>query len=122
MQDSPLGQYTPWAPNWLVALVMVVAAFAIAVIVQALIQNLILQLWVSRHPLVSTLIRRTRGVTRYGLILFMVSIVIPLLPLDRAATDLANKVFIAALILLIGWIVLLVANLTADHYVGRFQI
>ena len=52
----------------------------------------------------------------------MVSIVIPLLPLDRAATELANKVFIAALILLIGWIVLLVANLTADHYVGRFQI
>jgi small-conductance mechanosensitive channel len=122
MQNSPLGQYIPWAPNWLVALVMVVAAFAIAVIVHALLQNLTLRLWVSRHPLVSTLIRRTRGVTRYGLILFMLSIVIPLLPLDRAATDLANKVFIAALILLIGWIVLLVANLTADHYVGRFQI
>ena len=38
------------------------------------------------------------------------------------ATDIANKVFIAALILLIGWIVLLAANLSADHYVGRFQI
>ena len=38
------------------------------------------------------------------------------------ATDLANKVFIAALILLIGWIVLLAANLSADHYIGRFQI
>ncbi len=122
MQDSPLGQYLPWAPNWLVALVMVVAAVAIAVIIHALIQNLILRLLMSRHPLVSTLTRRTRGVTRYGLILFMLSIVIPLLPLDPTATDLANKVFIAALILLIGWIVLFVANLTADHYVGRFQI
>jgi small-conductance mechanosensitive channel len=70
---------------------------------------------------VNTLIRRTRGVTRYGLILFVLSIVIPILPLDRAATDIANKVFIAALILLIGWIVLLAANLSADHYVGRFQ-
>ena len=30
--------------------------------------------------------------------------------------------FIAGLILLIGWIVLLAANLSADHYVGRFQI
>ena len=122
MQDSPLGQYFIWAPNWLVALVMVVAVLAAALIIHALIQNLILRLWVSRHPLVSMLIRRTRGVTRYGIILFMLSVVIPLLPLDRAATDLANKVFIAALILLIGWIVLLVANLTADHYIGRFQI
>jgi small-conductance mechanosensitive channel len=122
MQGSTLGQYFLWAPNWMVALVMVVAAFATAVIVHVLIQNLITRLWVSRHPIVSTLIRRTRGVTRYGLILFVLSIVIPLLPLDRAATLIANKIFIAALILLIGWIVLLAANLSADHYIGRFQI
>jgi len=122
MQDSTLEQYLSWAPDWLVALIMVVAALAIAVIIHALFQKLVLRLWVSRHPVVSTLIRRTRGVTRYGLILFMVSIVIPLLPLDRGATALANKVFIAALILLIGWVVLLAANLTADHYIGRFQI
>jgi len=122
MQDSTLEQYLSWAPDWLVALVVVVAALAVAVIIHALFQKLILRLWVSRHPVVSTLIRRTRGVTRYGLILFVVSIVIPLLPLDRGATDLANKVFIAALILLIGWIVLLAANLSADHYIGRFQI
>ena len=122
MQDSSLEQYFSWAPNWLAALVMVVAALAVAVIIHALIQKLILRLWVSRHPVVSTLIRRTRGVTRYGLILFLLSIVIPLLPLDRVATDFANKVFIAALILLIGWIVLLAANLSADHYIGRFQI
>ena len=101
---------------------MVVAALAIAVIIHALVQKVISRLWVSRHPVVRTLIRRTRGVTRYGLILFVLSIVIPLLPLDRVATDLANKVFIAALILLIGWIVLLAANLSADHYIGRFQI
>jgi small-conductance mechanosensitive channel len=122
MQSTPLGQYLVWAPNWLVALVMVLAAFATAVIVHALIQKLILRLWVARHPVVSTLIRRTRGVTRYALILFLLSIVIPLLPLDRATTLVANKIFIAALILLIGWVVLLAANLSADHYIGRFQI
>lgn len=122
MQGSSFGEYLFWAPNWLVALVMVVVAVAAAIIVHALIQNLIFRLWVSRHPVVSALLRRTRGVSRYGLMLFALSIVIPLLPLDRTATDFANKVFIAALILLIGWIVLLAANLSADHYVGRFQI
>jgi small-conductance mechanosensitive channel len=122
MQGNPLAQYFLWAPNWLVALVMVVVAFAMAVTVHALIQNLILRLWIARHPVVHALIRRTRGVTRYALILFLLSLVIPLLPLDPVATTLANKVFIAALILLIGWVVLLAANLSADHYVGRFQI
>ena len=122
MQTTPVGRYFVWAPDWLVALVVVVTAITVAVVVHALLYNLIVRLAWSRHPVVSTLIRRTRGVTRYGLILFVLSIIIPILPLDRAATDVANKVFIAGLILLIGWIVLLAANLSADHYVGRFQI
>jgi small-conductance mechanosensitive channel len=121
MQTPPVGRYFVWAPDWLVALVLVVAAVAAAMVVHGLLYNLIVRLSWSRHPVVNTLIRRTRGVTRYGLILFVLSIVIPILPLDRAATDIANKVFIAGLILLIGWIVLLAANLSADHYVGRFQ-
>jgi len=122
MQTTPVGRYFDWAPDWLVALVLIVAAVAAAVVVHALLYNLIVRPAWSRHPVMSTLIRRTRGVTRYGLILFVLSIIIPILPLDRATTDIANKVFIAGLILLIGWIVLLAANLSADHYVGRFQI
>lgn len=111
-----------WAPDWLVALVLVVLAIAVALTIHAVLDKVVLRLSGTRHPIIATLIRRTRGVTRYGLILFVVSVVMPILPLDRAATDLANKVFIAALILLIGWVVLLSANLSADHYVGRFQI
>ena len=122
MQTTAAGRYFLWAPDWLVALVIVVAAVGVALVVHALLYSLIVKLSWSHHPLVSTLVRRTRGVTRYALILFVLSIVIPLLPLDRAATDIANKVFISGLILLIGWVVLLAANMSADHYVGRFQI
>ncbi len=122
MQAIPVGEYFVWAPSWLVALVLIVAAISVALIVHAIVHKLIVRFWGGRHAVVTTLIHRTRGVTRYGLILFMLSVVMPLLPLDPVATDLANKVFIAALILLIGWVVLLAANLSADHYVGRFQL
>lgn len=122
MQAIPVGQYFVWAPNWLVALVLIAAAFSVALIVHAVAYRLIVRLAGSRRPLVSMLIGRMRGVTRYGLILFMISVVIPLLPLEPVTADLANKVFIAALILLIGWVVLLSANISADHYVGRFQL
>ena len=122
MQATPVGRYFVWAPDWLVALVLIAAAIVAAVVIHDLLYRLIVRLSGSRHPVLGTLIRRTSGVTRYGLILFILSLVIPILPLDRAATDIANKVFIAALILLIGWVVLLAANLSADHYIGRFRI
>jgi small-conductance mechanosensitive channel len=122
MQESAVGRYLAWAPDWLVALVLVVATIAVALIVHAILNKLIMRLSGRRHPVIGTLIRRTRGVTRYALILFFLSVVMPVLPLDPVATDLANKVFIAALILLIGWVVLLSANLSADYYVGQFQI
>jgi small-conductance mechanosensitive channel len=46
----------------------------------------------------------------------------PLLPLDAVTTATANRAFIAAVVLLLGWIVLVAANAGADHYVGRFRI
>lgn len=122
MPTIDVEQYFDWAPNWLVALVLIVAALSAALIIHAVAYRLIVRLSVPHRTLVGTLIRRTSGVTRYGLVLFMLSAVMPLLPFDPDAGDFANKVFIAALILLIGWIVLLSANLSADHYVGRFQL
>src|SRR5262245_18426957 len=109
MQVSRVGRYFTWAPDWLVALVLVRATIAVALVLHAILDRVILKLSGARHPVLGTLIRRTRGVTRYGLILYLLSVIIPILPLDRAATDLANKVFVAALILLIGWVVLLSA-------------
>jgi len=35
MQTIPVGQYFVWAPNWLVALVLIVAAISAALIVHA---------------------------------------------------------------------------------------
>ena len=122
MPTIQVEQYFDWAPNWLVALVLIVAAIAVALIIHAVLHRVISRPSAARKILASTLIRRMQGVTRYGLILFMLSVVMPLLPLDRASTDLANKVFIALLILLIGWVVLLSANISADHYVSRFQL
>jgi small-conductance mechanosensitive channel len=122
MQEGPIGRNFSWAPDWLVALGLLAAAIAAALIIHAVLDKVIVRLSGTHHPVLAALIHRTRGVTRYGLILFLLSVVIPVLPLDPATTDAANKVFIAALILLIGWVVLLSSNLSADYYIGRFQI
>lgn len=111
-----------WLPDWAVALVLVSIAIVAALAAHALFARLTVAIWASRHPVLESLARRTRGVTRYAAILLALSLVMPLLPLDPIATATANRVFIAAVVLLIGWIVLVAANAGADYYVGQFQI
>jgi small-conductance mechanosensitive channel len=116
--DQPLFS---WLPDWLLSLALVVIAIGVALLVHALVQRLVLALWASRRPMLAALVRRTRGVTRYAAMLFALSIIMPLLPLDPVATDMANRVFVAGFVLLIGWVVLLGANASADYYVARFR-
>lgn len=114
--------YFAWAPNWLVALILIAAAVAVALIVHAVLLRLIARFWSSRHVVANSLFQRTRGVGRYALILLALSTVMPAVPLNPEATAAAHSVFIAAMVLLIGWVVLLAANMTADYYLGRFQL
>jgi small-conductance mechanosensitive channel len=65
---------------------------------------------------------RVRGLARYALILMALGVVMPAVPLNPVATDVAHKVFIAAMILLIGWVALVAAHMSADHYMGQFQL
>lgn len=116
------GPLFAWLPDWLLALALVGVAVAVAVVLHALVQRSAIALWAPRHPLLNSFVHRTKGATRYSAVLFALSIVMPLLPLDPAAADTANRIFVAALILLIGWVVLLAANASADHYIGQFQI
>ena len=71
--QTPVERYFVWAPDWLVALALVVTAVAVAVIVHALLYNLIVRSGVVASPGREHALRRTRGVTRYGLILFVLS-------------------------------------------------
>ena len=113
--------YFAWAPNWLAAITLIGAAIAIALILHAVLLHLVARFWSSRHVVANSLFQRTRGVARYGLILLALSAVMPAVPLNPEATHTAHSVFIAAIVLLIGWVVLLAANMTADYYLGHFQ-
>ena len=115
-------RFIAWLPDWALALVLVSIAIIAALAAHAVFERLAVAFWASRHPVLGSLARRTRGVTRYAVVLFGLSLVMPLLPLDPLTTATANRVFIAAVVLLIGWIVLVAANAAADYYVGRFKI
>ena len=116
------GHYFSWAPNWLVAVILVAAAVAGALIVHSILYRVIARLAAAPHVVVSSFALRVRGLARYALILMALGVVMPAVPLNPMATDVAHKVFIAAMILLVGWVVLLAAHMSADHYMGQFQL
>ena len=115
------GHYFSWAPNWLVALILVASAVAGALIVHSILFRLVARFATARTLIANSFALRVRGLARYALILMALSIVMPTVPLNPVATDVAHKVFIAAMILLIGWVALLAAHMAADHYMGQFQ-
>jgi small-conductance mechanosensitive channel len=115
-------QLYDWLPDWLLILALILVAITAALVLHAAIQRLSRALWASHHPLLNSLLYRTRGITRYAVVLLVLSVVMPFLPLQPEMTDTANRVFIAAFILLVGWIVLLAANASADFYVSRFKV
>ena len=115
-------RFFAWLPDWALALFLVAVAIVAALAAHRLLERLAVAFWASHHPVFGSLLSRTRGVTRYAVVLFALSLVMPLLPLDPVTTATANRVFIAAVVLFIGWIVLVAANASADYYVGRFQI
>jgi small-conductance mechanosensitive channel len=117
-----MSGFFAWLPDWALALFLVLIAIVAALTAHRLFERLVIHLWASRHPVFGALASRTRGVTRYATILFALSLVMPLLPFDPVTTATANRVFIAAVVLLVGWIVLVAANAGADYYVGRFRI
>jgi small-conductance mechanosensitive channel len=117
--DGPL---LVWLPDWALALTLVSLAIAAAFVAHAMSERLVVTLWAPRHAVLGSLVHRTRGLTRYAAVLFALSLVMPLLPLDPVATATANRIFIAGVVLLVGWIVLVATNSAADYYIRRFQI
>jgi small-conductance mechanosensitive channel len=115
------GSYAT-AFDWLVVGVLVVIGVVVALMLHSALFRLAQRLWGQHHPVVDSLLKGARGVTRYALILVALSIAVPLAPLPVVVTDDVHKILLAAFVVLVGWVVLLAANLTMDHYISRYHI
>jgi len=63
-----------------------------------------------------------QGVSRLALVILALSLVLPLLPLDRDATFVVAKILLVATIVLIGWIALIAIDVAAKLYLLRFRL
>jgi small-conductance mechanosensitive channel len=98
------------------------AAMAGALAVFSIIVRLTRRLFKTRHPILFSFLRRTKGVLRFALLLLALSIAARNAPLEADTANALGRMFQVGFIVMIGWLALIGAHMAADVYLMRFRI
>lgn len=109
------------AADWAIVIGLTAIAVIVAVSANRLLFTFLGRITVLRYPVLNSLATQARGLARYALILLVLSIMVNVVPLPADVTESAQNVFVAAIVILIGWVVLLAANLTVEHHLNGFS-
>jgi small-conductance mechanosensitive channel len=110
-----------FAPDWLVALIILAVAATLALWLHSLIMKL-LDHFLGRHSFARPLLTAIRGPSRLAFALLTLSIAIPTAPLDPATSGFAARLLLLAMIALVGWIAISALNTAASLYLLRFRL
>ena len=116
------GVAPEWIPDWLIALAVFLAIVAAGIAVQGLVTRFLKRRPADWHPFLQHTWTRTRGLMRFMLVLFAMSLVLPLLHPAHDVRDDVRRVFLALFMVQLGWIVGVIANLAIDRYVFNLKL
>ncbi|MBR0847479.1 mechanosensitive ion channel family protein [Bradyrhizobium diazoefficiens] len=110
-----------WIPSWVVGLALVAGAMLIALSLYRLAVWLFNRVFGTRLPLLRMFIERTAGPAQLALCLAAVALVLPLAPLDEEFRAPLTRLFVVAVIALIGWISIRLVDMSAARYLRNFR-
>ena len=110
------------APPWMLALAALALAVGIALFAHYIVLRILERLIGARRVFLSLLLTRTAGPTRLAVVIFAVSIVTQLAPVDPAVTQAITHALLIAFIILVGWMAMIAVGIAADIYLRRFTL
>lgn len=119
---AKIAAFLPWIPDWVLAIVSFAAIVAAGLALQGGITRFLKRQPASWHPFARQSWDKTRGLMRFMLVLFAVSVPLPLLHLPHDMHDEMRKIFLALAVVQTGWIVGVIANIGIDRYVYGFRM
>jgi small-conductance mechanosensitive channel len=123
---KPAGDLVELTFAWIPRNIVGLAAIACAILIASALHNSVVRLFrrllANRFPQALSLFSAARKVTRFALVLFAVSLVLPLAPMESELKTILAKILLLATIILIGWIALTATDLGADLYLLRFRL
>ncbi len=111
-----------WIPNWAIASAAFIVAAMLALLVHGAIMRVVRRLLPSSFEYGRTLLDRTHTLTRVGLVIVALAIVLPALPLGPQPTRIAAHTLFVAFIVLLGWSATTALSLATDFYLRRSTI
>jgi len=101
------------APPWMLALAALALAVGIALFAHYIVLRILERLIGARRVFLSLLLTRTAGPTRLAVVIFAVSIVTQLAPVDPAVTQAITHALLIAFIILVGWMAMIAVGIAA---------
>jgi small-conductance mechanosensitive channel len=117
-----IAAFLPWIPDWVLAVAAFAGIVAAGLALQGLVTRFLKTRPVTWHPFLKHAWNRTRGLVRFMLVLFALSVVLPLLHPPHDLRDEIRKIFLALAIVQLGWIIGVIVNIAMDRYVFGFKL
>jgi len=111
-----------WIPDWAIAGAAFIVAASLALLVHGAIMRLIRRLTPAGFEYGRTLIDRTHTLTRVGLVIVALAVVLPAVPLGPQATRAGAHMLFVVFIMLLGWSATTALTLATDFYLRRSTI
>lgn len=110
-----------WAPDNVVGALILALAAALGLAVHRGVTWLLRRL-ARRHQFAMTFIAQSRRLTLVALIIATVLIALPATPFDSDTKTLLAKVLALGTVVVVGWAVIVAANIAANIYLLRFRV
>ncbi|MES2253416.1 MAG: mechanosensitive ion channel domain-containing protein [Pseudomonadota bacterium] len=112
----------PWIPDWVFAIAAFVGIIFAGLALQSLINRILKRQPADWRPFVKHAWTRTRGLVRFMLVLFALSVILPLLHPPHDLRDEIRRVFLALAVIQLGWIIGVIVNIAMDRYTFGLKI
>src|SRR5882757_6921098 len=116
------AQGLSWIPPNAIGFALIAVAILIAFTLHNTVVRFLRRHLGARFPYTASLLGTARRVTRFALMLFAASAVLPVAPLDEGASAFVGRSLLLGTIILAGWIALVAVDLAADLYLLRFRL
>jgi len=117
-----IAAFVPWIPDWVFAIAAFIGIVAIGQTTVIFINGIIKRRPPDWRPFLKHGWKRTRRLVRFMLVLFALSVILPLLHPPHDLRDEIRRVFLALAMIQLGWIIGVIANLAMDHYTFGLKI
>jgi len=117
-----IAAFMPWIPDWVFAIAGFAGIIAAGLALQGLIGRILKKRPVGWHPFLKHAWERTRGLVRFMLVLFALSVILPLLHPPHDLRDEIRRIFLALAVVQLGWIVGVIVNIAIDRYTFGLKI